>query len=144
MPSFPVVPPHAGVGTIEVAIRRFAWSLPLFHFYAHLRFQFSYSSETTASSHAAKANTALVLYFVFMQRLGCAISSHLPTHLNRIDKGDDYVSSTTERIVLGSGELFYMEHTGDLPTTEEICVPENRLGHVSGGATLEYTPSYCQ
>lgn len=52
------------------------------------------------------------------------------------------MSFTTERIVLGSGELFYMEHTGELPTTEEICVPENRLGHVSGGATLEYAPSY--
>ncbi len=36
-----------------------------------------------------------------------------------------------------SGELFYMEHTGELPTVEEICVLENRLGCVSGGATLE-------
>ena len=52
------------------------------------------------------------------------------------------MSSTTERIVLGSGEMFIMEFTGELPTTEEICVPENRLGHVSGGATLEYAPSY--
>ena len=25
------------------------------------------------------------------------------------------MSSTTERIVLGSGELFYMEHTDELP-----------------------------
>lgn len=29
-----------------------------------------------------------------------------------------------------------------LPTVEEICVPDNRLGHVSGGATLEYKPTY--
>ena len=47
--------------------------------------------------------------------------------------------STTEKITLGSGELFVMEFAGELPTTEEICLPENRLGHVSGGATLEYT-----
>ena len=52
------------------------------------------------------------------------------------------MSSTTEKITLGSGEMFIMEFTGELPTTEDICQPENRLGHVSGGATLEYTPSY--
>ena len=52
------------------------------------------------------------------------------------------MSSTTEKITLGSGEMFILEFTGELPTTEEICVPGNRLGHVSGGATLEYTPSY--
>jgi len=50
--------------------------------------------------------------------------------------------STTEKITLGSGELFVMEFTGELPSTDEICIPENRLGHVSGGATLEYSPSY--
>lgn len=50
--------------------------------------------------------------------------------------------STTEKITLGSGELFVMEYKGTLPTTDDICVPENRLGHVSGGATLEYKPSY--
>ena len=50
--------------------------------------------------------------------------------------------STTEKITLGSGEMFVMEFTGTLPTTDEICLPENRLGHVSGGATLEYKPSY--
>ena len=52
--------------------------------------------------------------------------------------------STTEncKITLGSGELFLMPFTGTLPTTDEICLPENRLGHISGGATLEYKPSY--
>lgn len=50
--------------------------------------------------------------------------------------------STTEKITLGSGELFVLDFNGTLPTTDEICVPENRLGHVSGGATLEYKPSY--
>ena len=49
--------------------------------------------------------------------------------------------STTEKITLGSGELFVMEYTGTLPTTDEICLPENRLGHISGGATLEYKPT---
>ena len=52
------------------------------------------------------------------------------------------MSSTTEKITLGSGEMFILEFTGELPTTEDICQSENRLGHVSGGATLEYTPSY--
>ena len=52
--------------------------------------------------------------------------------------------STSEKwkITLGSGELFFMEYTGTIPSTEEICKPENRLGHISGGATLEYKPSY--
>lgn len=50
--------------------------------------------------------------------------------------------STTQKITLGSGELFIMPFTGDIPTTEDICKPENRLGHISGGATLEYKPSY--
>ena len=50
--------------------------------------------------------------------------------------------STTEKITLGSGELFVMQYEGTLPTTDEICLPENRLGHISGGATLEYKPTY--
>ena len=52
--------------------------------------------------------------------------------------------STTQKITLGSGELYCLEFAGELPSADEICTPENRLGHVSGGATLEYTPTYYQ
>ena len=48
----------------------------------------------------------------------------------------------TNKITLGSGELYITEFTNPLPSHDEICVEENRLGHVSGGATLEYKPSY--
>ena len=46
---------------------------------------------------------------------------------------------TTETITLGSGHVYYQEFTGTLPTLEDICVDDNRLGHVKGGATLAYT-----
>lgn len=48
----------------------------------------------------------------------------------------------TNKITLGSGELYITEFTNPLPTYDEICVEENRLGHVSGGATLEYKSTY--
>ncbi|MDD2952495.1 MAG: hypothetical protein PHC95_04940 [Parabacteroides sp.] len=52
--------------------------------------------------------------------------------------------STTEKesIVLGSGKLYYMEFTGEIPTNATIEVEANRLGYISGGATLEYKPTY--
>lgn len=49
-----------------------------------------------------------------------------------------------ESIVLGSGDLYCMDFQGidtELPSSEEIEKEENRLGHIKGGATLEYTPS---
>ena len=49
-------------------------------------------------------------------------------------------ASENWKITLGSGELFFKEYEGTIPSTEEICKPEHRLGHISGGATLEYKP----
>lgn len=46
-----------------------------------------------------------------------------------------------ENITLGSGIPYIMEFpsTGTMPTVEDICVDENRLGYVKGGAELSYT-----
>ena len=44
-----------------------------------------------------------------------------------------------ESITLGSGKPYIMEFSGEMPTKEEICVPENLLGYVKGGAELSYT-----
>ena len=45
-----------------------------------------------------------------------------------------------KRIVLGSGHTYAMEFTGALPEIATIETEENRLGHTSAGASLEYTP----
>lgn len=50
--------------------------------------------------------------------------------------------STSKRIVLGSGKFYVMEFTGEVPEISEICVPENQLAYIKGGATLEYTPTF--
>ena len=49
-----------------------------------------------------------------------------------------------ESIVLGSGELYITEFTdgSELPKKETVETPENLLGHISGGCTLEYKPEY--
>lgn len=47
-----------------------------------------------------------------------------------------------EKILLGSGQLYFMEYTGAIPEPSVIEVEANRLGHISGGATLEYKPTY--
>lgn len=45
-----------------------------------------------------------------------------------------------ENITLGSGIPYIMEYDGNaMPTVDEICVDENRLGYVKGGAELSYT-----
>lgn len=44
-----------------------------------------------------------------------------------------------EKINLGSGDVYIMDYADTLPTTDEICVEGNRLGHIKGGAALEYT-----
>ena len=45
------------------------------------------------------------------------------------------------RIVLGSGKFYCMEFVGDIPEDEAIETEDNRLGHIQGGATLEYKPT---
>ena len=43
-----------------------------------------------------------------------------------------------DKITLGSGKLYVAEYTGTVPEVATLCVEENRLGYISGGATLEY------
>lgn len=45
----------------------------------------------------------------------------------------------TENITLGSGKIYVMAYTDTMPTVDAICVDENLLGHIKGGAELSYT-----
>ena len=46
------------------------------------------------------------------------------------------------RIVLGSGDLYVSEYINDtIPSVEDILKTE-RLGYISGGASLEYKPTF--
>ena len=47
-----------------------------------------------------------------------------------------------DRIILSSSKVYCMEFTGEIPANAEIEIESNRLGYISGGATLEYKPSY--
>jgi hypothetical protein len=47
-----------------------------------------------------------------------------------------------KRIILGSGDIYVDEFTGEIPENSVLEVQEKRLGEVSGGATLEYKPTY--
>lgn len=47
-----------------------------------------------------------------------------------------------KRIVLGSGDLFCLEFTGEVPSVDAICTDDNFLGYIQGGATLEYKPTF--
>lgn len=42
-------------------------------------------------------------------------------------------------ITLGSGEFYFKEYDGTLPTVDTLCVAENLLARTKGGAALEYT-----
>lgn len=45
-------------------------------------------------------------------------------------------------ITLGSGKLYFQEYTDTVPTFEAVkalCVAENRLALIQGGASIEYT-----
>lgn len=49
-----------------------------------------------------------------------------------------------ESIVLGSGDLYCTDFLGTdkaIPSNEEIEKEENRLGHIKGGAEMQYKPS---
>ena len=50
---------------------------------------------------------------------------------NTIDK--------SEEIILGSGDLYIVEFTGEIPEDTAIEKEENRAGNIKGGATLEYS-----
>lgn len=47
-------------------------------------------------------------------------------------------------IVLGSGDLYTMAYAAgtEVPDSATIETEANRLGHIQGGATLEYTPTF--
>lgn len=45
----------------------------------------------------------------------------------------------SERIILGSGKLYCMVFTGEIPEDTAIETDENQLAHIKGGASLEYT-----
>ena len=42
-------------------------------------------------------------------------------------------------ITLGSGKIYVQAFAQTLPTVDTLCVEENLLGHIKGGAALEYT-----
>lgn len=42
-------------------------------------------------------------------------------------------------ITLGSGKFYLKAFSESLPTVETLCVDENLLGYIKGGAALEYT-----
>lgn len=46
---------------------------------------------------------------------------------------------TKDNITLGSGKVYIMEYTDTMPEVSAICVEENRLGWVQGGAELSYS-----
>lgn len=48
----------------------------------------------------------------------------------------------TKRITLGSGKLYLTEYTDSVPEVETLTTEENLLGYISGGATLEYKPTF--
>lgn len=53
------------------------------------------------------------------------------------------MSPTLEKkIVLGSGKLYTVEFTGEIPADATIEVDSNKLGDIKGGATLDYKPEY--
>lgn len=48
----------------------------------------------------------------------------------------------TKKIPLGSGELFIVAYSGTIPADSVIETESNRLGHIVGGASVEYTPTF--
>lgn len=51
---------------------------------------------------------------------------------------------TKDSIVLGSGRVYVTEFdaTAGIPEDSVLEVDDNRIGYISGGATLEYSPSF--
>ncbi len=43
------------------------------------------------------------------------------------------------QIIAGSGEIYMMEYTGEIPEDDEIEVAANQYGYTKGGATLTYS-----
>ncbi|MCL2517990.1 MAG: hypothetical protein FWF15_05450 [Oscillospiraceae bacterium] len=47
-----------------------------------------------------------------------------------------------KRIVLGSGKLFVILYTGEIPNDTTIETENNRIGAIQGGASLEYSSEF--
>ncbi len=48
-----------------------------------------------------------------------------------------------EKIRLGSGKLYVTEFDGEtLPEVDTLTVPDNLIGYIQGGASLEYKPTF--
>ena len=47
-----------------------------------------------------------------------------------------------DEMILGSGKLYITEFTDTIPANETFEAAGNLLGHVSGGASIEYKPTY--
>jgi hypothetical protein len=47
-----------------------------------------------------------------------------------------------EEIILGSGDLYVATYSGTIPVDATLEVAENKLGEISGGASVEYKPSF--
>lgn len=45
----------------------------------------------------------------------------------------------TTKITLGSGKIYLTPYTDTVPTVDVLCVEDNLLGYIKGGAALEYT-----
>ena len=50
--------------------------------------------------------------------------------------------ATSKRITLGSGKLYIIPYAETVPEVDTICVEDNLLGYIKGGATLEYAPTF--
>lgn len=42
-------------------------------------------------------------------------------------------------ITLGSGKIYLQAFASSMPTVDTLCTPENLLGYIKGGASLEYS-----
>ncbi|MCH3961256.1 MAG: hypothetical protein LKF53_02705 [Solobacterium sp.] len=53
------------------------------------------------------------------------------------------MAANDERIILGSADVYIkLLADGALPTIEDLCKDENRLAYISGGASIDYKPTY--
>ena len=49
---------------------------------------------------------------------------------------------TKETITLGSGKLFILKFTGEIPEDSEIEQESNIAGYIQGGASISYSPEH--
>ena len=52
------------------------------------------------------------------------------------------MSDGQERIILGSADVYIKAFDGSLPDVDTICVADNLMAYISGGASIEYKPTY--